>query len=106
MKTCYKCHIELEDTTTLMNGIKLRCQKCSKCGEEYFTSSELMRYDVLKGNRTMIRKFGILGRSTVIRIPEGVVSKLKIRKGDYAYFEMRPEGLLIKPFSNSKLKLK
>lgn len=105
MKTCYKCNVELENTTTLMGGVRLKCQKCPKCGEEYFTSSELMRYDILKGNRTMIRKFGTLGQSTVLRIPEKVISELKIKTGDYAHFEIRPEGILIKPFSGSKLNI-
>ncbi len=103
MKTCYKCNITLEDTTALMDGIKLKCQRCPKCGEEYFTSSELMRYDILKGNRAMVRKFGNLGQSTVIRLPNKVVSELNIHAGDYAYFEIRPEGLLVKPFSAAKL---
>ncbi|MFH0752540.1 MAG: AbrB/MazE/SpoVT family DNA-binding domain-containing protein [archaeon] len=106
METCYKCNVNLERVTTLKEGIKLKCQRCPKCGEEYFTSSELMRYDILKGNRTMIRKFGVLGQSTVLRIPEKVISQLKIKTGDYAYFEMRPEGILVKPISASKLKVK
>lgn len=45
----------------------------------------------------MVRKFGILGDSTVMRIPPEVVSHYEIKPGDYALFEERPEGILMKP---------
>ena len=47
--------------------------QCPRCGEEYFTSSELMNYDILTGKRKMARKFGTLGESSIVRIPEKVI---------------------------------
>lgn len=104
MKKCYKCNVEVEKATVIKDGIRLKCMRCPKCGEEYFTSSELMKYDILSGKRKMIRKFGVLGQSAILRIPEQVVRNFKIRIGDYAYFEERQEGILIKPFSASKFR--
>ena len=74
--------------------IKLRCPKCK---EEYFTSSELIKFDILTGRRKMIRKFGVLGDSTILRLPNKVIKDYKIKPGDYGVFEERPDGILIKP---------
>lgn len=97
MKTCYKCHVDVEEATVVKEDIKLQCLKCPKCGEEYFTSSELMKYDVLTGKRQMARKFGMLGETPIIRIPEKVMTDYGIKVGkDYGVFEEREEGILIK----------
>jgi len=65
--------------------------------EEYLTSSELIKFDIKTGRRKLIRKFGILGDSTFMRLPIEVVKQYKIKPGDYGLFEKRPEGILIKP---------
>ena len=104
MKNCYKCKVEVKKATVIKDGIKLKCLRCPKCGEEFFISSELMKYDILTGRRKNIRKFGKLGDSAIIRIPNKVIKRFKIKSGDFGYFEERPEGILIKPISASKLK--
>ena len=100
---CYKCDVKVMETKVVKDGIKLNCLKCPQCGEEYFTSSELLKYDLEKGNRKMFRKFGTLGNSSIIRIPEKLVKELNIREGDYGYFEKREEGFFIKPISAKQL---
>ena len=103
MKNCYKCNTEVIIAKCVKEGVALNCLKCPKCGEEYFTSSELIRFDILTGRKEMIRKFGTLGDSTIIRIPNKVIKDFKIKPEDYAVFEERPDGILIKPVSKKEI---
>ena len=103
MKTCYTCSTDVKIATCVKEGIELNCLKCPTCGEEYFTSSELIKFDILTGKRKLIRKFGALGDSIVMRIPPKVLKDYKIKAGDYAIFEEKPEGILIKPVSAKEL---
>ena len=105
MKNCYKCNTEVKITTTEKEGIKLNCLKCPNCGEEYFTSSELTKFDILKGKKQLIRKFGALGDSTVMRFPTNILKDFNIKPGDYGVFEKKPEGILIKPVHSKDIKL-
>jgi len=45
MKECYKCGTNVKITKCTKKGISLNCLKCPKCGEEYFTSSELIKLE-------------------------------------------------------------
>ena len=104
MKTCYKCGTDVKVAKCIKEGIELDCLKCSKCGEEYFTSSELIKFDIKTGRREMIRKFGTLGDSTVMRFPTKVLKDFNIKPGDYGVFEKRPDGILIKPVRAKEVK--
>ena len=104
IRKCYKCNIDVKKKYVVKDGIKLYCLKCPRCGEEYFTSSELMKYDILTGKRKMARKFGTLGESSIVRIPEKVIKAYNIKPGDFAYFEELPQGILIKPVQAKALK--
>ncbi|MBI4454209.1 hypothetical protein HY636_06195 [Candidatus Woesearchaeota archaeon] len=97
MKTCYKCGTNVQTAKCVKEGITLECLKCPKCGEEYFTSSELIKFDIKTGRRKFVRKFGVLGDSMVMRFPTRVVKDFNIKPGDYGVFEKRPDGILIKP---------
>ena len=101
---CHKCKVPTKKCKTKMNEVTLNCFKCPKCGEEYLTSSEYIKYEILTGKRQMIRKFVVVGDSFVIRIPTKVMKDLKIKSGDYGIFEETSKGILIKPFSSKKLK--
>ncbi|MBI2110167.1 hypothetical protein HYT51_00080 [Candidatus Woesearchaeota archaeon] len=92
MKTCYKCGTDVKVTKIIKEGVHLDCMKCPKCGEEYFTSSELIKFEIKTGKRKMVRKFGVLGDSMVMRFPSNVLKEYKIKPGDYGIFEKRPEG--------------
>ncbi|MGV8151426.1 MAG: AbrB/MazE/SpoVT family DNA-binding domain-containing protein [Candidatus Woesearchaeota archaeon] len=96
MKTCYKCKANVKMTKSLKAGVELNCLKCTRCGEEYFTSSELIKYDILTGKRTLVRKFGVIGDSTVMRFPTKILKEYNIKPGDYGVFERRSDGILIK----------
>ena len=103
MKTCYKCNSDVKVAKCVKEKIELDCMKCSKCGEEYFTSSELVKFDILTGRRKMVRKFGALGDSTIMRLPPKLLKDYKIKPGDYAVFEEVAEGILIKPIHAKEL---
>lgn len=103
MKTCYKCNTDVNISKCVKEGIELDCLKCPKCAEEYFTSSELIKLDILSGRRKMVRKFGILGDSTIMRFPPNLVKHYKIEPGDFGIFEEVPEGILIKPVHAKEL---
>ncbi|MBI2663857.1 AbrB/MazE/SpoVT family DNA-binding domain-containing protein [Candidatus Woesearchaeota archaeon] len=105
MKTCYKCGSSVHAAKIMKEGVKLNGLKCPKCGEEYFTSSELVKFDILKGKRKLIRKFGVLGDSTIMRFPNDVLEDYGIKPGDYGAFEKRPEGILIKPVHSKELEM-
>ena len=77
---------------------------CPKCGEEYFTSTELTKFDILSGRKKMVRKFGVLGDSTIMRFPSNLIKHYKIKPGDFGIFEEVPEGILIKPLHAKELK--
>jgi len=97
MKTCYKCRTDVRMGKCVKEGVTLDCLKCPKCGEEYFSSSELIKFDIKTGRRQFVRKFGVLGDSMVMRFPTRVIKDFNIKPGDYGVFEKRPEGILIKP---------
>jgi hypothetical protein len=97
MKSCYKCGTDVKVGKCVKEGISLDCLKCPKCGEEYFTSSELIKFDIKTGRRQLVRKFGVLGDSMVMRFPTKVTKEYGIKPGDYGVFEKRPDGILIKP---------
>lgn len=97
MKVCYNCGADVHVSNCIKEGISLSCLKCPNCGEEYFTSSELIKFDIKTGRRQLVRKFGVLGDSMVMRLPTKVVKNFKIKPGDYGVFEEKPEGILIKP---------
>lgn len=103
MKTCYKCDSEVKVSKCKKEGVTLNCLKCISCGEEYFTSSELMKFDILTGKKELVRKFGTLGDSTIIRIPNKVLKDFKIKPEDFGVFEERPDGILIKHVSAKEI---
>ncbi|HLC46608.1 MAG TPA: AbrB/MazE/SpoVT family DNA-binding domain-containing protein [Candidatus Nanoarchaeia archaeon] len=96
MKKCYKCGTAVQSAACVKEGHSLECMKCPKCGEEYFTSSALIKHDILTGKRQAVRKFGILGDSIIMRIPPKFIEDNNIQPGDYGIFEQRPEGILIR----------
>jgi hypothetical protein len=103
MKTCYKCGANVKVAQCKKEGIIMNCMRCPKCGEEYFTSSELLKFDIKTGKRKLIRKFGTLGDSTTIRLPPQIIKEHNIKPGDYGIFENKPDGILIKPVHADEL---
>lgn len=103
MDKCHRCNAKLKEINSVREGVDIYFLKCQKCGEEFYTSDELIRHDTLTGKRKMVRKFGSLGNSSMIRIPEQMVDDLKIKEGDFGVFEKAPEGILIRLVRSEKI---
>jgi len=104
METCYKCKSKVKLAKTIKDEVELECVKCENCGEEYFTSSELIKYDILTGKRKITRKFGVLGKSVIMRFPTKIMKRFKVKPGDYGVIEEKTEGILIRPYSSRNIK--
>lgn len=94
--TCYVCGGAMKRAECKIEGVKLSCLRCTKCGEELYSASEMFRYEVLTGKRKPVRKITSLGSSIAVRLPKKLVKEAGIHEGDLAYFEKHPEGVLIK----------
>ena len=79
---CYNCNGNVKTHKSVKEGVTLTGMRCEKCGEEYYASGELLRFEALTGRTKRYRKFGKLGQSTIIRIPEDVIASFKIEHGD------------------------
>jgi hypothetical protein len=104
MKTCYHCGSDVKPAKAIKEGVTLDCMRCPKCGEEYFTSRALIKFDIKTGRRSMVRKFGTLGDSTVMRFPPNIIRDYKIKNGDFGVFEARPDGILIRVVKADEMK--
>ncbi len=104
MKKCYFCEGLLKETTVIEHGAPLDCLQCQKCKEIFFTSTEWLKNDILSGRCKLVRKFGKLGDSTIVRLPPKMLKKYNIEPGDISLFEERPEGILIRAFKAKDLK--
>ena len=90
---CAKCDVEMKksilDSYEYEEEIPLhdvRCYKCPKCGEIFFTEKQAdrMEEETEKLKEQMfvfIRKVGYSGKSLTINIPEDIASHLKVEKG-------------------------
>ncbi|MFH1456181.1 MAG: AbrB/MazE/SpoVT family DNA-binding domain-containing protein [archaeon] len=103
MDKCYFCKSKLKVTKTKMDNITLDCMRCPKCKEEYFTSDQMIKYDILTGRRQDVRKFGTLGDSTIMRFPTNILKHFKIKPGDYGRIQETKDGILIKPIHAKEL---
>ncbi|MDD9953324.1 MAG: AbrB/MazE/SpoVT family DNA-binding domain-containing protein [Candidatus Woesearchaeota archaeon] len=103
MKTCYECNIPVKKAVHNEGGVALNCLLCPKCGEKYFVSSEIVKWEILSGKRKNIRKFGTLGDSTIIRLPQKILEQFSITAGDYGLFEKHQDGILVKPVHAKEL---
>ena len=93
---CYKCKVKVKSAKVIKNKIELSCLKCPKCKEEFFTAGELTRYDIIRGKKSILRRFGILGDSLIVRVPPKIIEKQGIKPGDYAQFEVKDGNIVIK----------
>jgi ribosomal protein S27AE len=50
MNICYKCGSSVKLAKCKKEGITLDCTKCPECGEEFFTSSEILKLEKKSSN--------------------------------------------------------
>jgi Antidote-toxin recognition MazE, bacterial antitoxin len=79
---CIKCDGFAKETTLVVDGFKMRAWKCDKCEEEYLHPEDAQRALILnkykKGKKI---KVGMLGESTIVRIPKELAQALGLTKG-------------------------
>lgn len=96
MERCAICKEKLEDHKENRDGVEIKGWKCSKCNETYFSSNELLRWEVLSGKRTdNVRKIRRVGNSLTITIPNIFVKNDEIHDDDFAIFKKTKKGYLI-----------
>ena len=99
LKTCPLCKGKLKKVTETRRNIALAGYKCGKCDEIFFSSGEIVKYEILTGKRETVRTVGKVGNSIIIRIPSKLATEFGIRKGDLAYFEKKGHEVDIKILS-------
>ena len=97
MKKCYVCDGKVVNHAAVKRGVTLKGERCTKCGEEFFPSGELLKFEALTAKRKNYRTFGRLGSSTIIRFPDDVLKQFKVEPGDLGIFETTKDGILIRP---------
>ncbi len=81
------CGGSLSSTSVERNGVRMKAQRCSRCGEIYIPGSEMLRYDILKGKTSMVRKVRKSGDSLVVTVPKQIVDRFNVHDGDVIAFE-------------------
>jgi len=97
MERCVICKGRLKRHVEVSEGVRIRGWKCQKCLETFFTSSEMLRWEVLTGRRkSLARRIRVVGHSKVVTLPEKLVEEEKIHDKDFVLFEKIRDGLLLK----------
>lgn len=97
MERCVLCKGGLEDYKEISEGIEIKGWKCKKCGETFFPSTEMLRWEVLTGKRRdLVRKVREIGNSIIVTLPKKLVKEESIHKDDYILFERTKRGTLMK----------
>lgn len=97
MERCVLCKGELKSHKEVSEGVEIRGWKCKKCGEVFFPSSEMLRWEVLTGRRSdSARKVREIGNSVAVTLPKKLVKEESIHKEDYILFERTEKGMLMK----------
>lgn len=90
------CGGEIRNTTIVKNGVKMKVQKCGKCGEIYIPGSEMLKYDIIKGKSSMARKIRKSGDSLIVTVPKQIVEKFNVHDGDIMAFESDEKEIKLK----------
>lgn len=90
------CGGNIIETNITKDGIKLKAQKCPKCNEIYISGSEMLRYDIIKGKSSLVRKIRKSGDSMIVTVPKTIIDKFNIQDGDVVAFEPNEKDIKIK----------
>ena len=96
MERCAICKGELTEHKEKMDAVEVRGLRCTKCGETFFSSSELLRWEIMSGKRKdNVRKIRKIGNSLTITLPSVFVKSDDISDNDLAIFKKKKNGYLI-----------
>ncbi|MFH0986712.1 MAG: hypothetical protein V1911_01545 [Candidatus Micrarchaeota archaeon] len=95
---CYICGKKMNKGKIKFRGVLLSGWKCP-CGEEIMPSSEVVRYEIMKGRRKSdVRTVTKMGNSLVVSIPHDYASELHIKRGSRLMVLREQAGLKLLPF--------
>ena len=97
MERCVICKGKIIEGAELRDGVELKGWKCTKCGETYIPSGEVLRWEILTGRRKgYVRKIRTVGNSKVVTLPERLIAEAKIHINDLVLFEKMKDGILLR----------
>jgi len=78
MERCVICKGKLTDHKEKKDGVEIHGWKCTKCNETYFSSNELLKWEVLSGRRKdNVRKIRKVGNSFTVTFPNIFIKKIR-----------------------------
>ena len=93
MEKCVLCKGRLTDHKEKKDGVEIHGWKCTKCSETYFSSKELLKWEVLSGKRKdNVRKIRKVGNSFTVTFPNIFVKNDNIHDNDRAIFKKKKDG--------------
>ena len=102
MNECALCKGKIEKNEEINEGVKIKGWRCKKCGETFFTSTEMLRWEVLtKKRKEKVRKVRKIGNSFVVTLPHSLVKEEKLSTDDSILFEKSKHGLIVKIIHNN-----
>lgn len=92
---CWKCNLGMERIKDKFQGFQIDAWKCLKCGEIVYDESVIQPLLNLRKLRDgkITSTIGMLGKSTIVRIPKAVEQLYHITKGKKVEFELE-EGVI------------
>jgi len=96
MERCVICKGKLTDHKEKKDGVEIHGWKCTKCNETYFSSNELLKWEVLSGRRKdNVRKIRKVGNSFTVTFPNIFIKNDEIHDNDLAIFKKKKDGYLV-----------
>ena len=96
MEKCVLCKGKLTKHKEKKDGVDISGWKCTKCNETFFSSQDLLKWEVLSGRRKdNVRKIRKVGNSFTVTFPNIFVKKDEIHDNDLAIFKKKKDGYLV-----------
>jgi hypothetical protein len=96
MDTCAVCKSKLKKYKEKKDGVELKGWKCTGCKETYFSSNELLKWEILSGRRKdNVRKIRKVGNSFTVTLPNTFVKADEINNNDLAIFKRHKNGYIL-----------
>ncbi|UCH90079.1 MAG: AbrB/MazE/SpoVT family DNA-binding domain-containing protein [Thermoplasmata archaeon] len=96
MDRCALCKGKLRKHKELKDEVEIKGWKCSKCKETYFSSNELLKWEIFSGRRkNNVRKIRKVGNSFTVTLPNTFVRADNINNNDLAIFKRHKDGYIL-----------
>jgi hypothetical protein len=109
MEKCALCKGKLKKHKEKKDGVDISGWKCTKCNETFFSSHDLLKWEVLSGSshdllkwevlsgrrKDNVRKIRKVGNSFTVTFPNIFVKKDEIHDNDLATYKKKKDGYLV-----------